>query len=344
VHRRLSAFQHPRSPSGARVTLDPSTIIPSLKLDLLVRILEFGSDGFVNLRPIAVLDQTQKFPDLILAADLNAVDDAATTRFTSGTLLSDRVRIGTADLSTRLIPATSAPPPYVRDLHSSMILSQTHLGESSYVSNITRTPFFPHVATVVVALPRYQLEHISPCQLQLTLVNNGQFMYMNHSESRPSLAPAPELLSMKTLDISPHVSRHFPDRSHTELFSAQIELSGELLQAFAASEGLPASQTTSPEFNNYRFSVNYLPRTNFSVQNYSCPAEPQFSVHYAQVLSIIEPTSDRVHVSIRNVYPSPPFQMVLSSPSFQIVVQVIAIRSSSLYVTPFTASNLFVSN
>jgi hypothetical protein len=288
------------------------------------------------------LDQTQKFPDLILAADVNAADDVATPRFTSGTLLSDRVRIGTADPSTRFFPDASAPPPYVRDLHSSMILSQSQFGESSSVTDMIRTPFFPHVATVVVTLPRYQLENILPCQLQLTLVNNGQFMYMNHSESRPSLAPAPTALSMITLDILPHVSRHFRDRRDTELFSAQLELSSELLQAFAASEGLPASQTTSPEFNNYRFSVNYLPRTNFSAQNYSCPAEPQFSVQYAEVLSIIEPASDRVHVPNRNKYPSPPFQVVLSSPTFQMVVQVVAVLPSSLYIPPFTASKLLL--
>jgi hypothetical protein len=335
LHEPFCVFQLSRFLIGARVTLDPSTIIPSLKLDFLVRILEFGSDGIVNLHPTAVLDQTEKFPDLVLAADANAADYGATPRLTSGTLLSDRVRIGTADPSTRYIPDASAPPPYVRDLHSSMLLSQSHLGQTSSVSDITRTPFFPHVATIIVALPKYQLEDISPCQLQLTFVNNGQFIFMNHSESRPSLAPAPMLLSMQSLDIIPHVSRQFLERRDTELFSAQIELSSEYLQAFAASQGLTASEITSAEFNNYRFSVNYLPRTNISVQNYSCPSEPQFSLHYAQSLSIIEPTSDKVHVPFRNVYPSPPFQIVLSSPSFQIAVEVVAIRPSSLYVTLF---------
>ncbi len=312
------------------MVLDPSVVIPSLKIDFRIRILEFGSEGVINVRPIAMQDQTRKFPDLIRSGDSKGTEDGASSRFTSGALLFDRVPIGTADPSTRLMPDDSAPPPYVRDLHSSMILSETRLGESSYVSDTLRTPFFPHLATIVVELPRYQLEDILPCQLQLTFVNNGQFIHMNLSEGRPALAPAPSLLSMKTLDIVPRVSRHFRDRSNTELFSAQIEMSGERLQAFASSEGLSASQATSPEFNNYRFSVNYLPRTNFSVQNYLCPAEPQFSVHYAQVLSIIEPTSDRVHVPAHNVYPSPPFQIVLSSPSFQIVVQVITVNPSSL--------------
>ncbi len=318
-------------PSGALVTLDPSIIIPSLKLDFRILILETSSDGAINVRPTGVLDQTQTFPDLMVSAESKATNDSLTSRLNRGTLLSDRVPIGAVDPSTRVMPDASAPSAFVRDLHSSMILSDSHVGQSSQISDTVRKPFFPHMATLIVALRRYQLEDILPCQLQLSFVNNGQFMYTNHAKKRPALAPAPSHLAMKILDIIPRVSNNVHDRNEVELFSVQIEMSGERLRAFVAAEGLSDSQVSSPEFNNYRFSVNYIPRTNVSIQNYSCPTEPQFSVNYAKLLSLIEPFSDRVHVPIMNAYPSPPFQIVLSSSSFHVVVDVVSVKSSSVY-------------
>ena len=294
----------------------------------------------INVRPTGVLDQTQMFPDLILAAHSNVTDDSLASRLNRGALLSDRVPMGAVDPSTLVMPDASAPSAFVRDLHSSMVLSHSNVGKSSEMSGTIRKPFFPHMATLIVALPRYQLEDILPCQLQLSFVNNGQFMYMNHAEKRPALAPAPSHLAMKILDIIPRVSNNGRDRNEVELFSVQIEMSGERLRAFAAAEGLSASEASSPEFNNYRFSVNYLPRTNVSVQNYSCPTEPQFSANYAKLLSLIEPFSDRVHLPIMNAYPLPPFQIVLSSSRFHIVVDVASIKSSSLYPSLFLTKPL----
>jgi hypothetical protein len=338
----------PHSLPGALVTLDPSIVIPSLKLDFRLRIHEYSRDGS-NVRPTAVLDQTRKSPDLILAADSTVPDDGATSPLTRGALFTDRVPLGAVDPATLVMPGTSPPPAHtspppaytspppahVRDLHSSMMLSSLNPSQSSDVYRIITKPFFPHVATLIVALPTYQLEDILPCQLQLTFVNNGQFMYMNHSEKRPALAPAPSHLAMKVLNITPRVSKNFRDRSNIEMFSAQIEISGNDMRAFAAAEGLSALEANSPEFNNYRFSVNYLPHSNISIQNYSCPTELQFSVHYAKLLSLVEPSADRAHVSMINAYPSPPFQIVLSSSSYQILVDVVSVKSSSLYSTPF---------
>lgn len=320
---QLSPYRH--SPPGALVTLDPSIIIPSLKLDFRIHVLEYSRDGIISVHPTAVLDQTRKFPDLILAADSNVtVAAAAASRISRGTLLQDRVPKGAVDPSTRVFADAFAPPAYVRDLHSSIILSHSSVGESSYISDMIRAPFFPHVATLIVAIPRYQLEKILPCQLQLTFLNNGQFLHMNHAENRPALAPAPSHLAMNILDVVPRVSKTFRDRGIVEIFSMKIEMSSDRMNAFAATEGLSPSQVSNPEFNNYRFSVNYIPRTNVSVQDYSCPSEPLFSVHYAKLLSLLEPSSDRVHVPSFNAYPLPPFQMVLSSYSFQIVVEVVS--------------------
>ena len=326
---------------GALVTLDPSIVIPSLKLDFRLRIHEYSRDG-INVRPTAVLDQTRKFPDLILAADSTVPDDGATSPLTRGALFTDRVPLGAVDPATLVMPDTSPPPAhtspppaYVRDLHSSMMLSSVNPSQSADVYRIITKPFFPHVATLIVALPTYQLEDILSCQLQLTFVNNGQFMYMNHSEKRPALAPAPSHLAMKVLDINPHVSKNFRDRSNIEMFSAQIEISDNDMRAFAAAEGLSALEANSPEFNNYRFAVNYLPRSNISIQNYSCPTELQFSVHYAKLLSLVEPSADRAHVSMINAYPSPPFQIVLSSSSYQILVDIVSVKSSSMYYPHF---------
>jgi hypothetical protein len=300
--------------SGKIVTLDPSIIIPSLKLDFRLRFLEFGGADTMQVRPSAVIDQTSKFPSLVLAADSNVTDDvAAASRSPRGTLLSDRVPIGTVDMSTRVLPDASTPPSYVRDIHSSMSLAALHPDESSHVSHVLNAPFFPHVATLVVALPRYQLEAISPCQLQLSLVNNGQFLHMHHAGNRPALAPAPPHLAIKIIDIFPRVPTRFRSQGFSELFSVQIEMSGARMQAFAAAQGLSASEASSSEFNNYRFSVNYLSRSNFSYQNYSCPTEPQFSVQYAKLLSPVLRSSDTIHVPMSYTYPSPPFQIVLSS-------------------------------
>ena len=328
-----SPSSHLRYPTGDLVTLNPSIAIPSLKLDLRVHMVEFGGAGGTNVRPIVVLDQTQKFTDLVRAPDSNGMGpDSSLRLFTRGTLLSDRIPIGTADGSTRLMPDAFAPPPYVRDLHTSIIssLSAVHRGEPSFISDIFATPFFPHVSTLVVTLPRHQLKDLSPCQLQLTLVNSGQFIYMNHTENRPAFAPIPSHIAMTTLDINPRVPKHFPDKSVTEMFSMQIEMSGERWRAFVANQGLSSTEAASSEFNNYRFSVNYLPRTNFSVQNYSCPIEPQFSLNYAKVLSPLEPSSASVHVSNSSVYPLPPFRIVLYSTDFDFVVEVAAIKTSSL--------------
>ena len=329
----LHPSPHPHSPPGAHVTLDPSIIIPSLKLDFRIHVLDYSRDDIISVRPTAVLDQTRKFRDLILSTNSNVTAAAAASR-SRGTLLQDRVPKGAVDPSTRVFADAFAPPAYVRDLHSSMILSHSSVGESSYISDMIRAPFFPHVATLIVAIPRYQLEKILPCQLQLTLLNNGQFLHMNHVENRPALAPAPSHLAMNILDVVPRVSKTFSDRGIVDMFSMQIEMSSDRMSAFAATEGLSASQVSNPEFNNYRFSVNYIPRTNVTVQDYSCPSEPLFSVHYAKLLSLLEPSSDRVHVPGFNAYPSPPFQMVLSSYSFQIVVEVVSIKSSSLYTSP----------
>ena len=317
--------------------MNPSIAIPSLKLDLRVHIVEFSGAGHTTVRPIAILDQTRKFAGLIRAPDSNISEaDSNVQLFTRGALLSDRIPIGTADASTRLMPDASAPPPYVRDLHSSIVssLSAKHRGESSFVSDIFTTPFFPHVATLVVTLPKHQLKDIMPCQLQLTFVNSGQFMHMNHTENRPAFSPVPLNIALKTLDISPRVPKHYPDKSVTEMFSMRIEMPGERLRAFAANAGLSKTEATSPEFNNYRFSVNYLPRTNFSVETYSCPTEPQFSLKYAAVMSPLEPSSASVHVHSSNTYPLPPFKIVLFSSDFEFVVQVSSIKSSSLYFPP----------
>ncbi len=317
--------------------MDPSIIIPSLKLDFRLRFLEFGGAGIIAVRPTAVIDQTGKFPAMILAAHSNVTDDDnAVSRSSRGTLLSDRVPIGTADESTRVSPDSSAPPSYVRDLHSSMALGALHPDESSDVSDVLKAPFFPHVATLVVALPRYQLEAILPCQLQLSLVNNGQFLHMYHSETHPALAPAPSDLAIKIIDIVPRISMNSRGSGISELFSVQIEMSEARMQAFAATQGLPVSEANSSEFNNYRFSVNYLPRSNFSYQSYSCATEPQFSVQYAKLLAPILRSSDSIHVPISYSYPLPPFQIVLSSESYYIVTRVVSMKSSSMYPPPIS--------
>ncbi len=315
--------------------MDPSIIIPSLKLDFRLRFLEFGTADIIQVRPSAVIDRTLKFPGLVLASDSNVTDDAAAaSRSSRGTLLSDRVPIGTVDMSTRVLPDSSTPPSYVRDIHSSMSLAALHPDESSDVSYILKAPFFPHVATLVVALPRDQLEAISPCQLQLSLVNNGQFLHMHHAGNRPALAPAPSHLAIKIIDIFPRVPTRFRSQRVSELFSVQIEMSDAHMQAFAATQGLSSSEASSSEFNNYRFSVNYLPLSNFSYQNYSCPTEPQFSVQYAKLLSPVLRSSDTIHVPMSYTYPSPPFQIVLSSERFRFVARVVSIKSSSMYPPP----------
>jgi hypothetical protein len=314
------------------VILNPSIIIPSLKLDFRIRVLEFASNGMSSLRPISVSDQTQKFADLTLATGSNAIDDSTAPLTTHGAYLFDRIPLGSVDPSTASVGEAAAAP-CVRDLHSSMLLSSSTRDEWTFASEVLKMPFTPHVATLIVSVPSHQLESISPCQLQITFINNGQFIYLNHSENHPPLAPAPSFLAMKILDILPRPIKYFRDNSATELFSLQIEMSSERLRAFALKSALSDSEARSPEFNNYRFSVSYLPRTNFSFQNYTCPTEPQFSIRYAKLLSNLEPLSRSVHVAASIPYPSPPFQVVVSSEAFQFVA-VVSSKVPGAYLPP----------
>jgi hypothetical protein len=166
------------------------------------------------------------------------------------------------------------------------------------------------------------LRGVQPCQLQVALANKGVLM-TGRAEGKDSAALNSGAFAQYTWD---------PSKAQARGDSVSLRLGMSEQQYADFKEKHPAAKSLPPYlFNDYKIAYNYVPNFITFAPSTQCTSSQPF---VAKRYSLIPPIalSDRqltFNCSVSDVFPPPPFYMLLSSPAGNESVSVASLQRAS---------------
>lgn len=182
----------------------------------------------------------------------------------------------------------------------------TLLQALQHVAAMNARPFAAHNATLHIDFPKSMLRGVRSCQLQVVLANTGAVM-TGRKEGKEWAALDGDVFAQYTWSAS-------RAQASSDAVTLRLGMSQEKFDDFKAKH--PAAKSLPPAlFNDYTIVHNYVPNFSRLAATTQCVASQSYDAK-RYVLTSPAKTSDVVlkfNCSASEVFPLPPFYMLLSS-------------------------------